>query len=60
MVWEMSAKADKGSTGEMCTQNFPLLMKDMNSKVQEVHGILCSINKTISTGRHTDVEWKTP
>lgn len=56
----MSAKADKGSTGEMCTQNFPLLMKDMNSKVQEVHGILCSINKTISTGRHTDVEWKTP
>lgn len=39
----------------MCTQNVPLLRKDMNSKVQEVHEVLCSINKTTSTGRHTVV-----
>lgn len=42
--------------GEIFTENFPVLIKDINAKVQEADGVLCSINKTIPISRHTVVK----
>lgn len=42
-------------TGKIFTESFSVLMKDINPKVQEAHGVLYSINDISSTSRHTVV-----
>lgn len=39
--------------GKFFSKNFSVLMKDMYTKVREVHRVLCSINYTVSTSRRT-------